>query len=549
MDMRAARARVVIGEWTADPAANVLTRGREVARIEPKAMDVLMRLASRAGEVVSREELFTAAWPGTVVGDEALSQCITKLRRALGDDPRSPAYIETIPKRGYRLLATVWPEGVPRTEEASTSSGRRRLPIGGWVAAALLAVALAGGYFLLTLPTPVAPEARGGDGEPQAGWVPVTVLPFESLGPAGEQAYLARGISDNLAADLARLSGLRVIRSSDATAAGARAARYVVSGSVQRQGGTLRVNVDLVDAQTRQQLWSERFERPFGDLFAVQDDIIERLTSSLPARLSHAERQRLSKRYTRSLEAYDHFLRAQELFLARGPIENQAARDSYRKALELDPKFARAYAGLAMSYAMEYRLQPDAGSRPPLERAFELAESARLIDPDLPEVHWAIGFVHAQSRRHEQALASLRRAIELNPSFADAYALMAGIHTYRGQPEQSIPLARTALRFNPEGGYLYYLVLGRAYLFLDDTEQALINLRQALARNPADLETRVLVAATLAATGERAAATWEAEEIRSLDPGFSPRRWLDSYPMTNPRQQARIAELLSIAGL
>jgi DNA-binding winged helix-turn-helix (wHTH) protein/TolB-like protein/Tfp pilus assembly protein PilF len=555
-----ARPPLQIGDWSVDREMNELRRGGEAARIEPKAMDVLMLLADRVGRVVSREELFAAVWPGVVVGDDALTQSIIKLRRALGDDPRSPAYIETIAKRGYRLIAPVRqdeapdvlpePAAAPIPPEVPRAIAPRQLRRAGLLAAVLLAMAGAGVYyFRSTLPatTPVAPVATDAR---QSEWITVTVLPFESLSPDGAQSYLARGISDSLTTDLSRLSDLRVMRQSDAaTEPTAQPARYRISGSVQRESGTLRINISLIDTKTGEQLWSGRFERPFGDLLAVQDEITTRLVQLLPARISDVERQRLAKRYTSSLEAYDDFLRAQSLFLVRRNEENERARALYRKALELDPKFARAYAGLALTYAMEYRLRGSALGTQALGHAFELAESARLIDPDIPEVYWALGFVYAQSRRHERAIESLERAIRLDPSFADAYALLGGIHTYVGQPARSIPLLRTAMRLNPEGGYLYFLLLGRAYLFEGDMEQALINLREAIKRNPEDIESRVYLAAALVAAGDPSGAKWEADEVRWLEPGFSTRRWLETYPMTDAKQRERLVALLGEVGL
>ena len=551
------RPRLRIGEWSADPESNELRRGGEALRIEPKAMDVLMLLADRVGRVVSREELFAAVWPGVVVGDEALTQTIIKLRKALGDNSRSPSYIETIAKRGYRLIA---PVRQSEAVEASTAAvdfvlppqgparARIKAPWLGWGAAIVLAVAAAGVYFLQSIPPtpPMSDAIDAGDGR-QPAWVTVAVLPFESLGADREQAYLARGISDNLLTDLSRVSALRLVRESDAatTSPTAQSARYRISGSVQRESETLRINIHLVDTTTKEQLWSERFERPFGDLFAIQDEMVAKLVELLPGKISEVERQRLAKRYTRSLEAYDYFLRGQASFLVRRSEENEKARALYRKALELDPKFARAYAGLAMTYAMDYRLRESADALPALDRAFELAETARLIDPDIPEVYWAIGFVHAQSRRHEQAIESLQFAFVLDRSFADAYALLGGIHTYIGEPAKSIPLLRTAMRLNPNGGYLYFLLLGRAYLFENDIEQALINLRAALMRNPADVETRVYIAAAMVAAGDLLAAKWEAAEIRSLEPGFSMRNWLETYPMTSARQREQMLALVA----
>ncbi len=544
-----------IGDWRVDPNANELERAQETVRVEPKVMQVLTVLAGRPGGVVSRDELLAAVWPDVVVGEEALTQAIIKLRRALGDNPRAPSYIETISKRGYRLIAPVSGHevGAASGELPPPAPAPSRHPF--FVPALFVAIALAllsavYAYHAMFRPA-LVPQTAATDVNREADGLSVTVTPFEPIGAAADQAYLARGISDNLMTDLARLPGLRVIRASALASAThkAPAARYVVSGSVQRDAETLRVNVHLLDTATHQHLWSERFERPFGDLFTVQDDITRRLTEQLPLKLAEATKRQLSKRYTRSLAAYDNFLRGQSLFLVRRAAENEQARAFYRKAIDLDPSFARAYAGLAMTYAIDTRLQPSRDASQPLARAMELAETARQIDPDIPEVHWAIGFVHVQSRRHDDAIRSLQRAIELNRSFADAYALMGGIHTYIGQPAQSIPLLRTAMRLEPDGGYLYYLLLGRAYLFLNDVEQALINLREASARNPVDLETRIYLAAALAAAGETSQARWEAGEIQTLERDFSMRRWIEQYPLTDTKERERLIDLVAQAGL
>jgi predicted Zn-dependent protease len=126
---------------------------------------------------------------------------------------------------------------------------------------------------------------------------------------------------------------------------------------------------------------------------------------------------------------------------------------------------------------------------------------------------------------------------------------MGGIYTYIGQPAKAIPLLRTAMRLNPDGGYLYFQILGRAYLFGNDIEQALINLREASARNPVDLETRVYLAAAMVAAGDRQSGEWEAEEIRVLDAGFSTHKWLETYPMTSTEHKKRLSGLLAKLGL
>ncbi len=546
-----------IGEWRVDPAANELARTGAAVRVEPKVMQVLLQLAERAGAVVSRDQLLDAVWPGVVVGDEALTQTIIKLRRALGDDPRAPAYIETIAKRGYRLVALVRRDTTPPVADNAAQAaagasapltptaarpGGRRITVAAILAVLVAAAAIA--YLMPAAQVPLPPALI----DAYADALTVTVVPFDSLGTAADQAYLARGIGNDLMTDLSRLAGLRVIRTGAADAPASQA-RYVVTGSVQRDGETLRINVYLTDSQTRQQLWSERLERPFRDLFAVQDEISRGLVEVLPGKLQEAAKLQAARRYTRNLAAYDHFLRGQSQFLVRQAGANEAARESYRKAIELDPAFARAYAGLAMTYAIDPRLRSEADAARSLARALELAETARQIDPDIPEVHWALGFVYTQQRRHDQALDALNKAVALNRSYADAYALMAGIYTYIGEPAKGISLMRTALRLDPGGGHLYFLVLGRAYFCNGDAEQAVINLREAAMRNPVDLETRIFLAAALVAANDLRAADWEADEVHALEPAFSLRDWLQTYPMTDERQQARLRQLLGQVGL
>lgn len=553
--------RARIGDWSVEPALDALGRGGETVRVEPKAMELLVVLASRPGQVVSREELLSAVWPGVVVGDEALSQVVTKLRKALGDDARVPTYIETISKRGYRLIAQVEPlEGGPAVEMPTSVHGRSRLRRRAATIGVLMALLVAATYLWQATRRETASSAgeetpTAADADRVSALPTVTVTPFDSVADDAAQVYLARGITADLTTDLSRLAGLRVIGAS--TAAGQApgtsrpkqpSARYLVSGSVQRAGDQLRVNVRLTDSVTGRQLWSERYEKALGDLFVVQDEIVTRLVSALPVKMSEAERGRLARRYTRNLEAYDHFLRGQAALLTRVRDDNEKAREMYRKALALDPVFARAYAGLALTHAADYRNQwTDSGGHA-LARALEFAETALRIDPEIREVHWVLAYVHAQGRRHDQAIGHLNQAIALDPSFADAYALLGSIHTFIGQPAKAIPLVRTAIQLNPEAGHLYFLVLGRAYLFRGDAEQALINLREALSRNAVNLETHIYLAAALALTGDKEAALWEAEEIRALQPRFSIGKWLQNYPMTDETQKQRLSSLLAQAG-
>jgi DNA-binding winged helix-turn-helix (wHTH) protein/TolB-like protein len=551
---------VRVGGWAVEPALNQLSAAGKIVKLEPKAMAVLVYLADRPGQVVSREALLSAVWSGVLVGDDSLTQVIIKLRKALGDVPEKPAYIQTISKRGYRLIAPV-----VRSEERATASvrpglaldadrGRRFRLIAAAGTAALLLAATAvwwieGVHVANAPPGQVQPAGTTADRTAQP---TIAVNPFEALGNDPRVALLAQGITADLTTDLSRVSGLSVIDAAP-MGGGRRPARappihYLVSGSVQRVDERLRLQVHLEDAETGKLLWSERYDRAMDGFFAIQEELGPKILHMLPAKVSEAELRRVAQRYTRNLEAYELFQRGEAALLVRQRAENETAREMFRRAIALDAAFARAYAALALTYAADYRNQWTSDGAAALDRASELARTAYQINPDIPETYWVLAFVHLERRQHEQALQYLETAVRLYPSFADGFALMGGVNTYVGRPAETVRLLRIAMRLNPQGSYLYFLLLGRAYLFLGDPEQARVNLEEALLRNPVNLETHVYMAALDVTVGEKANAAWEAEQIRMLQPGFSSRGWLDTDPMTDVGQKTQLGHALSELG-
>jgi len=555
-------AALQVGEWRVAPELNQISRAGECARVEPKAIELLVFLVQRRGEVVSREELLTALWPGVIVGDNALTQVVTKLRKALGDTAREPTYIEAISKRGYRLIAPV--ERLDRPEQPQRSAeapglGESRPPLRRRVVAgALAALAVATTVWLVQRPSDddVSSVRALPPSSPQAVKLPtVIVRPIEAIGEDAEK-LIARGLTADLINDLSKVSGLWVVsgRETDGTtlrdsgkATSPSAGRYALAGTLQFDGKTLRLHVRLSDFNNGRQLWSHRFEREVRDLFAVQDELVRSILEQLPIKVSQAEMAGLAQRYTRNVAAYEHFLRGQAAVQARRRAQNDLARELYWKAIELDPAFSRAYAGLAMTYALAYQLGWD--DEAALGRALEFAGTAEQMSPAMPEAHWVLGFVETQRRRHSDAIRHLQHALRLSPSYADAYALLGGIRTYTGQPAEGVALLRTALRLNPDAGSLYFLLLGRALYFLDEHEQARVNLQQALARNLENVEARVYLAAVLGQLGDQEGAAWQANEIRVFEPNFSANRWLATYPMTDKPQKERLAQALLLLGL
>jgi DNA-binding winged helix-turn-helix (wHTH) protein/TolB-like protein/Tfp pilus assembly protein PilF len=549
--------RLKVGDWSVEAALNELVGNGKTVKLEPKAMAVLCYLAGRPGEVVSRDALLSAVWPGVVVSDDSLTQAVIKLRKALGDTAESPPYIQTIPKGGYRLVAAVTRCETPAPAVAGVAippagqPNRRRAALLGLagIAAVLLAVVSVwrykDGMVSEVSPTTAAIDAA------RAVQPTVSITPLEALGDDRQAALLARGITADLITDLSKVAGVSLVVTAPPAGAettGATAVRYVVSGSVQRAGERLRLHVRLTDAQTGKQLWSERFDRTVSDLFAMQEELVPKLLQILPAKVSEAELRRIARHHTRNLDAYEYFQRGQAALLVRQQEENEAAREMFRRAIALDASFALAYAALAQTYVADHRNQWTKDRAAALERAFKLALAAHEINSDVRETYWVLALVHLERGQHEQALQYLETAVRLYPSFADAYALMGGINAYLGESTQALRLVHTAMRLNPDAGYLYLLILGRAHFALGDMEQARLNLEHALMRNPVNLEARVYLAASQVVAGNRDAASWEAEEIRSLQPDFSSRAWLATHPLTDLKLRATLAQALGRLG-
>lgn len=574
-----------VGEWQVVVDQNRIVRGTRTVTLEPKAMALLAHLAGLPGKVVSRDELLDAVWPGVVVGDNTLTQAIAKLRKALGDTAREPAYIEAIAKRGYRLIAEVRTSGgaaslpcgpaatsLERPAANSPASSLKASIAAAAVAAVVLIVATLAWTSWRTKAD--APQQRpaavsAAIAPPADARLPTVVVePFRSLGDDGAQVTLARALTADLVTDLSKVAGIRVVTASGRAndpandpANGAKdmrtgappspdhGATYRLGGTVQQEGDRLRLNVLLGDGSSGQAVWSTRLDRQARDLFAAQDEMVKGVLSVLPVKLSEAETRRLAQRQTRSIEAWRTFVRAQAALLVRSRTANAEARTLYWSAIDSDPGFARAYAGVAMTYALEFQLGWGRDPSAALARAAELSRTAIHMNPDLPEARWVHAFVRMHRREHEQALRELDDALRLNPSYADAYALEAGIQTYVGRPDDAVRLLRQALRLNPDAGSLYFLLLGRAYYFLGDPEQARVNLNEALARNAQSIEARLYLAATHAMAGDVASAQWQVEEVLVLDPGFGVRAWLASYPLTDQRQRERLQSALRALGL
>ena len=512
-------AQYVVLDHIVTPDTNEIALGEQVTRLEPKSMEVLVHLFAHAGDVVSRDQLQDAIWGDVIVGDDSLTNAIIKIRKAFKDDARNPRVIETIPKRGYRLIADVSPL-VPQPVIA-------RKPGRALVAGAALLVLIAGFFVALWQPDdPIEQVVVKADDR-----VHVAVARFQNMSGDPAQDYLAQGVQQSI---LNGLVGVQQVVASQLNTGSS--ADYHLEGNVLRAADRIRIDIRLSDAATGVILSTQRHDRAFSDLLEVQALIEADVVAALALDIDLAHRTAQSRGLTDSIDAYDLFLQARASLLPRDPQSNTRARSLYQQAILRDPNFARAYGGLALTHAADFRNGWVSDTDHSLEQAQTMAETALSIEPNLPDQYWVIGYVQTQRRNFTAAEAALNEARKRDPGYADALALLGGIRTYTGQPADTLPLLRDAIRLQPNAGYLYFLLLGRAYYFLDDCDQALINLGEASTRNPSNLEAHIYMAACMVRQGDIEGAEWEVEEVLSLDPMFTLKAFWATYPMISQTQ-------------
>ncbi len=318
----------------------------------------------------------------------------------------------------------------------------------------------------------------------------IAVLPFANFGGEPEQDYFADGLTEDLITELSRFQELRVIaRNSVMTYKGKPArvqevgrdlgVRYVLEGSVRKAGARVRITAQLIEAATGHHLWAERYDRDLADIFEVQDEVTSRIVATLAGKLGESERRRARSRQTENLEAYDCVLRGREFWLKFTPEANREARALYETAIELDPDYARAYAGLAWTYLVEHSERWAGPEERPLERALAYARQGVEVNPASHSNHLALGQVCLSKGLHDEALEALETAIALNPNDADGYAFLARALTFAGRPEEAIELVEKAhQRLNPAAPRWYALNLGMALYLARRYEDAITAFRK-----------------------------------------------------------------------
>jgi TolB-like protein/DNA-binding winged helix-turn-helix (wHTH) protein/Tfp pilus assembly protein PilF len=457
------------GEFTLDLDRGALLRRGVDVELRPKSFEVLRVLVERHGRLVTKQELLDAVWGRVVVTEGSVAKCLIDIRRAIED--RTQQLIKTVPRRGYIFDAPVAAEGPP-LQETGAAQGARAASIRPWILAAAFAVAAGIAVWLGSVTTQVDDAPQSAAETRQAPMPAIAVLPFVDMSEEQDNEYLADGVAEEILGLLADVPAVTVIarsssfafkgRNTDiATIAATLNVTHVLEGSLRTAGNRVRITARFVDARTSAQLWSVTYDRELDDVFAVQREIAGSVARTLRGTLDGSDLRQLAASNGR---VYERYLLGRFFFNRRQPGDLESALDAYRQALEIDPSFAKAWAGLAGVYVIQ---AVESGLVPPpplLEAVRDSADEALRLDPRLAEAHirrsdylWMTG----DEARYEE---EIRIAAALAPEDPLVLSVLARNAAKEQDLTESIDLQSRAVALDPLslvghlnlGAYLFY---------------------------------------------------------------------------------------------
>ena len=545
---------------------------RNVAVPEEERMQ--FRIGVNVGEVIAEENNYYGSGVNVAVrleqladaGGICISQVVYDQIRKIVEIPFEDIgerHLKNIsePVHVYRVLPA--PMSGLRKFFSRTIIHRRRLGVAAGVL--LLLLAAAAGSFYLRQPAALWDALLGG-----AAALPenptIAVLPFDDMSPTHDQQYLADGITEELIMGLAKFPDFVVMarnstfaykdKPTDVRKVGRDLnVRYVLEGSIQRADQHMRVTAQLIDATTGRQIWADRYDREVDNIFAIRDDIMRSIAGTLGSMqgiVARVEAGRVSAKNPNSFTAYDYLMKGWDAYNKFAREDNAAARDFFQQAIQIDPNYARAYAGLAWTYELDYDFEWPDDDEKSLRLALENASTAVRLDPNDIQAQWGLGWAYLYNRQYEQAMAHYLRTRKLNPNDAEVLAEMGNLLIYIGQPKQAIDQVKEAIRLNPNhyGWYVYYV--GWAYEEAGMPEEAIEIFEKAIdLQNPDEEQLWYLptVAAAYAAVGRMDDAHKVVKTVLSREPDFSISKKVSRYPYKTKELADRYANALRRAGL
>jgi len=442
--------RVRLGDFEFSVETGELVDGSgHPVHLRRQSSEVLAYLVARMGETVSKDDLFQNVWAKTAVTDDSLSQCIADIRRTLNDADHR--IVRTLPKKGYRLVTTSHSPGELQPKAARV--GWLRLAAFSLIAVVVLTL---GAFWGLGRDKNASSEELPLPSKPS-----IAVLAFEDLSVGSDANYLSDAIAEGIIVDLSRYSELFVIARNSSfsfrdgtTEVGkisrALGVRYLLEGSQQKSGDQLRVTVQLIDAVEGQSLWSHVYNSDLGDVFAMQDEIVERTVATVAQRVINFEGQKAIKSDEAKLTALLLNWKARQHLFSFTPEGNEKARLANLAAVEADPTQPYGYVGLTFVHINRYRWGwTDEDPIVELDAARTYARKAVQVAPEYYDAHTAMAYMHIQEGELEKSVARFRKALELNPNDTSAMAALAEALTYGGKAEEAEELMLRVVRLDP----------------------------------------------------------------------------------------------------
>ena len=487
-----------IGEWLIQPPLNEISNSTRSLRLEPKVMDVLLCLTSHAGEVVSKETLIHMIWEDRVVSDGVITTTIGELRRALGDEAKNPRFIQTVPRKGYRLIAPVIyhevspPEaGPPALNFPSREDSFPGRPVRSWKPVAFILCAL-----LLSLLVWQAVRWRH-QPRPQndiAQISSVAVLPFRNLSGDPSKDYLAEAMTESLITDLARSTPLRivprasVVQYKNVTKAAPDIARElgvdaVIEGSVLQAGDRARISVHLIHAATDQHLWTESYDREVRDVLVWQSEMSGLIAREIRSGLALQEQARRVDGTQTPAAAREAYLKGRELWKRRTEEGATMALAQFERAVQLAPDYAPAWAGLAdaqMQMVMLDAMRPEEG----FPKAKAAVVRALQLNDGLTEAQASLAMIKLSFDWDWQgAEIAFQRAVALDPTNAAAWNGYSQYLWAAGRADEALREAAKAQELEPQSIAILFNV-GNLFLMRRDSDQAIVSFRRLLELDP-----------------------------------------------------------------
>jgi len=464
--------------------------GRRV-KIERQPMELLIFLAQKKSQLVSREDIIDKLWGKDVFVDvdQSVNAVVRKIRIALRDDPAAPKYLETVVGKGYRFIGDVEvnspnPAAVDAAEklpQVTDSRNWKRLAI---IPVGVFAVAILAGW--------VVYRWRAASAAPERAIRSIAVLPLANLSGDPSQDYFADGMSDELITDLAKIAALSVVsRTSASRYKGSQKPMVqiaeelkvdaVVEGSVLRSGNRVRITAQLIDAHSDRHLWSESYERDLRDVLALQNEVADAIAQKIQARVIPQTGERSRPRPVNPA-AYDAYLRGRYCWNERTDASLRNAADYFRRAITTDPSYAPAYSGLVDVLITRSHYQFDAPNQV-LPEARHAALQAVQLDDASAETHTSLAILYVDMWDWNQAEREFQRAISLNPRYATAHHWFSDYLSAVGQHEQAIEEEKKALELEPLSPIINTW-MGRRYYFARKYEKAFAAVQGALELDP-----------------------------------------------------------------